>query len=109
MYPPEDGAGDEARLGEGEERDEEGCEDAEEEDVAELPPRGHDHRHLVVHQEHGQNLQQKSFHPIRFGDDFWLDHDGGGYKGVRVSIMSPSVIDSPPPPHSPQILHRRES
>ena len=104
MYPPEDGAGDEARLGEGEEGDEEGGEDAEEEDVAELPPRGHDHRHLVVHQEHGQNLQQKSFH-------FWLDHDGGGYKGhkgVRVSIMCPSVIDSPPPPHSSQILHRRE-
>ena len=36
MHPPEDGAGDEARLGEGEEGDEEGCEDAEEEDVAEL-------------------------------------------------------------------------
>ena len=67
MYPPEDGAGDEARLGEGEEGDEEGCEDAEEEDVAELPPRGHDHRHLVVHQEHGQNLPGKytsSFYPI---------------------------------------------
>ena len=59
MHPPEDGAGDEARLGEGEEGDEEGCEDAEEEDVAELPPRGHDHRHLVVHQEHGQNLPGK--------------------------------------------------
>ena len=67
MYPPEDGAGDQARLGEGEEGDEEGCEDAEEEDVAELPPRGHDHRHLVVHQEHGQSLPGKytsSFYPI---------------------------------------------
>ena len=56
MYPPEDGAGDKAGLGEGEEGDEEGCEDAEEEDVAELPPRGHNHRHLVVHQEHREDL-----------------------------------------------------
>ena len=43
-------------LGEGKEWDEVRSEDAEEEDIAELPARGHDDWDLVVDQEHRQDL-----------------------------------------------------
>ena len=54
--PPENCAGDHRGLGEGKEWDEVRGQDAEQEDVAELPARGHDHGDLVVDQEHRQNL-----------------------------------------------------
>ena len=54
--PPENCAGDHRWLGEGEEWDEVRGQDAEQEDVAELPARGHDHGHLVVDKEHREDL-----------------------------------------------------
>lgn len=53
---PENCAGDHRGLGEGEEWDEVRGQDAEQEDVAELPPRGHDHGDLVVDKEHREDL-----------------------------------------------------
>ena len=56
---PENCASDNWGLGEGKEWDEVRSEDAEEEDIAELPPRGHNDWDLVVDQEHREDLGDK--------------------------------------------------
>ena len=56
---PENCASDNWGLGEGKEWDEVRSEDAEEEHIAELPPRGHNDWNLVVDQEHREDLGDK--------------------------------------------------
>ena len=68
--PPENRAGDYRRLGEGKEWYEVWGEDPKEENIAELPPRGHDDRDLVVDKEHREDLE-KHYYTFWVLDSIW--------------------------------------
>ena len=65
---PEDCARNNVRSGQGEERNRVRCQDTEQEDVAQLPTWGHDHRHFVVHQEDRHHLSKMHFTKENLGN-----------------------------------------